>query len=220
VELDQDGHPKKRLVTVETFQISKYPVTNAQFQAFVEDPNGYANPAWWHDSDAAIEWRKKNTQVKPSKFKGAERPREMVSWYEAIAFCNWFSASAGYKVILPATAQWQRAFQGEDGRPFPWGKAFDKNLCNTFESEIKMTTLVTRYSEGISPYGVYDMAGNVWEWCSDIVQTNDAKVADQKRIVRGGSFISPYQRAHVGFQYHLTPESYHASIGFRLARTR
>jgi formylglycine-generating enzyme required for sulfatase activity len=80
---------------------------------------------------------------------------------------------------------------------------------------------VTRYPNGVSPYGVYDMSGNVWEWCRDSRASNSRSPEEkQKRIVRGGSYIGPYQRAHMGFQFELEPESYHASIGFRIALNR
>jgi len=82
-----------------------------------------------------------------------------------------------------------------------------------------MTTIVMRYDDGRSPYGVYDMAGNVWEWCLDSKHEQDKEAnigSNEKRIVRGGSFMSPSQRSQVAFLYDLDPASYHASIGFRI----
>jgi len=220
LDAEADGKGKKRTVDVDVFQISKYPVTNAQYQTFVDDPSGYANVSWWQYAPDAHQWRMKNPQPRESKFKGDERPREMVTWYEAVAFCEWLSSSLGVKICLPTSAQWQRAFQGDDNRVYPWGDTFEQDCCNTVESQIKMTTLVTRYPNGVSPYGVYDMAGNVWEWCRDSRALSRAPDEKQKRIVRGGSYIGPHQRAHVAFQFELEPESYHASIGFRLALNR
>ena len=223
--LDADGEGKrsKRRADVDVFQISKYPVTNAQYQAFVNDASGYANVSWWQYSQEAHQWRMKNPQPRESKFKGDERPREMVTWYEAMAFCEWLSYSLSAKICLPNSVQWQRAFQGDDNRVYPWGNTFEQDSCNTVESQIKMTTLVTRYPNGVSPYGVYDMAGNVWEWCCDSRAAGaNSRSPDekQKRIVRGGSYIGPHQRAHVAFQFELEPESYHASIGFRIVLNR
>lgn len=223
LDLDKSGPRRSKRVEVKAFQISKYPVTNRQFQAFVDDPMGYANPAWWQYMAQASAWHKKNPQAKSPRFKGDERPREMVTWYEAIAFCQWLTARIGCATLLPTTAQWQRAFQGDDSRAYPWGNGFDKARCNTAESNLKMTTLVTRYPEGASPYGVYDMAGNVWEWCLDGVANggeNGNGSATHKRFVRGGSYISPYQRAHVAFKYTLSPETLHNSIGFRIVCNR
>jgi formylglycine-generating enzyme required for sulfatase activity len=218
LDIETDGKRSKRVLDVDVFQISKYPVTNAQYQIFVDDPTGYANVSWWQYSPDAHQWRMKNPMPRESKFKGDERPREMVTWYESMAFCEWLSSCLGVKISLPVSAQWQRAFQGDDNRAYPWGNTFDQDSCNTVESQIKMTTLVTRYPNGVSPYGVYDMAGNVWEWCRDSRVTNNRSPDEkQKRFVRGGSYIGPHQRAHVAFQFELEPESYHASIGFRLA---
>jgi formylglycine-generating enzyme required for sulfatase activity len=95
---------------------------------------------------------------------------------------------------------------------------FDKSRCNTLESEIKMTTAVTRYNEGVSPYGVYDLAGNVWEWCLNA--RPDEQREDDRRLVHGGSHVSRYQRSHIGAHFYLPPEARYASIGFRLVQIK
>lgn len=204
---------------VQPFQISKYPVTNAQFTAFVEDPQGYSSPDWWNFSPNAIAWRKAMPEPRPSTFKGDERPREMVCWYEAMAYCNWLSDRLGVPVSLPTIAEWQRAFQGDTTNEYPWGNTFNQKFCNTAESHLKMTTLVNAYDEGASPFGVYDMAGNVWEWCLNLSQDANFDTDATRsgpRIVRGGSFISPGHRSKVLFHYHLQPEAHYASTGFRI----
>ena len=91
-------------------------------------------------------------------------PRENVNWYEAMAFANWLGAQLRMTITLPTVAQWQRAAKGDDDRYFPWGDDYDEDRCNTVETGLKQTTPVDRYRKGASPYGVYDMAGNVWEW--------------------------------------------------------
>jgi formylglycine-generating enzyme required for sulfatase activity len=216
---EKDGHVHERLVSLPAFQISKYPVTIAQYQLFLDDPSGYNNIAWWGYSAYANHWRMNNPSPKSARFKGDDRPREMVNWYDAMAFCHWASTALGQNIALPTSAQWQRAFQGDDGRAYPWGNRFDKDRCNTAENNLKMTTIVMRYDDGRSPYGVYDMAGNVWEWCLDSKHEQDKEAnigSNEKRIVRGGSFMSPSQRSQVAFLYDLDPASYHASIGFRI----
>ncbi len=215
-EVDTQGQRRKKQIEVAHFKISKYPVTNAQYQMFLEDPGGYNNTNWWNYLPQAQQWRAKNPEAKPPKFKGDERPREMVNWYDAMAFCRWLSSCLGVTVTLATMFQWQRAFQGDDNRVFPWGNTFAKDRCNTAESQIKMTTPVNRYPNGVSPYDVYDMVGNVWEWCLDV--RTDATSGKYKSVVRGGSFISPYQRGHIAFQYELDLEAYHGSIGFRIVR--
>lgn len=215
IEVNSVGKRVKRRVELPEFQISLYPVTNSQYNMFLNDPSGYANVAWWQYSALAHQWRSKNSEPKPGKFKGDDHPREMVSWYDATAYGHWLSAQLGYSVTLPTIAQWQRAFQGDDGRPYPWGKNFDPARCNTSESGFNQTTSVRRYPNGASPFGVMDMAGNTWEWCADAIPSPDGK---PKRIMRGGSYISPGERAHISFRYELGPESYHNSIGFRIVR--
>jgi formylglycine-generating enzyme required for sulfatase activity len=222
LDMDKPLPRRSKKVEVKAFQISKYPIHKRQFQAFLDDPIGYANPAWWQYLSQAAAWHKKNPEARLSRFKGDERPREMVTWSETVAFCQWLTARIGCAAILPTTAQWQRAFQGDDTRAYPWGNDFDKARCNTAESNLKMTTLVTRYPEGASPYGVYDMAGNVWEWCLDGTsgESENGNGGVYKRFVRGGAYISPYQRAHVAFKYTLSPETLHSSIGFRVVCNR
>lgn len=211
----------RQQIFVDTFQMAKYPVTNAQFQKFVDDPMGYSNLSWWQFSTQASEWRAANPSAKPARFQGDERPRENVTWYEAMAFCHWLSTRLGYKVTLPTEAQWQRAAQGDDQRRFPWGDAFDVAKCNARESEVKMTTLVMRYPAGVSPYGIYDMVGNVWEWCLDTKSQHELNVdlsGSEERAVHGGSFVSVHERSEIGFRYFLPPATSYASIGFRLVR--
>lgn len=216
---ENNGHAEKQRIEIPAFKISKYPITNAQYRVFLEDSLGYANKKWWDFSPEAQQWRAKNPEPQPPTFKGDERPRERVNWYDAMAFCQWFTMRSGMKITLPTDAQWVWAAQGEDNRKFPWGNTFDKQRSNTRESEIKMTTLVMRYPSGISPFGVYDMAGNVWEWCTDVnteAKETGTPAAVEKRLVHGGSFISPCQRAENTFRYYLDPHSFHSTIGFRI----
>lgn len=215
----KNGTGKWHAFYVDTFRISKYPVTNAQFQMFIDDPDGYTSANWWNFSKQGREWRVKNTQPKPARFKGEDRPRENVTWFEAMAFSNWLSARTGLKICLATEQQWQRAAQGDDNRLYPWGNDFDPSRCNTRESRIRMTTLVMRYGNGVSPYGVFDMAGNVWEWCLNLEngEDNDLDVAgDANRAVHGGSFIGIHQRAQAPFHFYLSPLYYYATIGFRV----
>lgn len=229
-EIDSQQKTKQRLITVESFRISKYPVTHNQYEAFCDDADGYRSTQWWEFSPEAYNWRINNPEAKPARFKGDERPREMVNWYDAMAFCRWISSKQNTITTLPSATQWQRAARGDDNRLYPWGNTFDKNRCNTRESEIKMTSLVMRYSNGVSPYNVYDMAGNVWEWCLNVKPKEDqVEYSDTnkelidigsigERAVFGGSFVSAYQRSQISFHYYLDPLCYHATIGFRIVQ--
>ena len=207
--------PTESVFQIDDFLMSKFPVTNAQFDMFLSDPNGYVDDRWWRYSHASFDWHLNHPAPLDSRFRGDDRPRENVNWYEAMAFCQWLTYLAAVPITLSTVAQWQRAAQGDDDRIFPWGNVYHDDACNTRESGLKMTTSVSRYQEGASPYDVFDMAGNVWEWCVDKTDP-DADSADYKRAVIGGSYVSPCDRAQASFRYYLNPESRYSSIGFRL----
>ncbi len=229
-DLDKNNKTQQRKFNIGSFRISKYPVTHSQFHVFAENADGYANTEWWEFSPEAYNWRINNPEPKPGRFRGDERPREMVNWYDGMAYCRWLSSKLNTTVTLPSAFQWQRAARGDDDRTYPWGNVFDKTRCNTRESEIKMTSLVMRYGNGVSPFNVYDMAGNVWEWCLNAKPKQDQseytptgeEITDTaltgERAVFGGSFVSAYQRSQISFHYYLDPLCYHATIGFRIVQ--
>ncbi len=204
------------LYSIAPFSISKYPVTYAQFEAFIDAPDGYRNDQWWHD----LAHRDKTPGVQA--WKTHNHPRENVNWYEAVAFTRWLSAKMGVSVTLPTEAQWVLAAQGRDERKYPWGKNFDKTRCNTSESEINKTTPVDSYPTGASPYGVMDMSGNVQEWCLNrygYPGKTDIR-GDYHRILKGGSWAFDRDIAQV--TYHGTeadPNYRNRDIGFRLVMT-
>ncbi|MDX2077294.1 MAG: SUMF1/EgtB/PvdO family nonheme iron enzyme [bacterium] len=224
---------------VPAFEMAKYPTTNAQFKLFI-DAGGYDEKRWWTDDD----WRAKlagwgyergwestgKAWTKPrywddSIWNGAEHPVVGVSWYEAVAFCNWLSETTGEKIMLPTEQQWQRAAQGDNGLIYPWGNDWDGNFCNNSVKphDSHQTTPVRQYEgKGDSPCGVVDMAGNVWEWCKTVYETGiqDLQGIDV-RVLRGGSW-DDFNRA--GFRAVDRSRGYshdwYKDIGFRIARSR
>jgi formylglycine-generating enzyme required for sulfatase activity len=202
---------------VDAFKLAKFPVTNQQYQYFLDAEDGYTNPRWWGYSPYAQAWFQANPVSAQGQYKGEERPRENVTWFEAMAYCYWLGTKLDLPVTLPTKQQWRRAAQGDDGRIFPWGNEFDASICNTRESRVRMTTLVMRYPEGVSPFGVYDMSGNVWEWCLNSAWDDLDVTSERTRAVQGGSFIGAQERAQVNFSFDLSPDYHYGSIGFRLA---
>ncbi|MCC6803457.1 MAG: SUMF1/EgtB/PvdO family nonheme iron enzyme [Anaerolineae bacterium] len=203
---------------VTEFFISKYPVTNAQFQAFIDAPDGYKNPVWWQSSLEVRRWHADHPKAIEAPASQPTHPRTYVCWYEATAFCQWLSYKTGWTVKLPTEQQWQRGAQGDTGNRYPWGSRFDATLCTTKESETKGSTPVTQYPKSASPYGVCDLLGNVWEWCSNGTASGEITdvTVDILRVVRGGSFMSPKKRTNINFHYFLNPLYRYQSIGFRI----
>ncbi len=113
----------------------------------------------------------------------SDHPVTQVSWDDAVAYCEWLSRTTGRSYRLPTRAEWEKAARGSDGRSYPWGNWPPNNqLCN-FDHNVDDTTPVGRYPNGVSPYGCWDMAGNVWEWTGD-------KDSDGWYWVKGGSWYS------------------------------
>lgn len=209
----QDG----QRLTLPTFYIARYPVTYVQFQAFIDADDGFYNDAWWQGL------AKRETKPGEPWFKYDNHPRETVSWYDAIAFCRWLTArvnalnpegeGAGVRaeIRLPTEQQWEKAARGglklpsEKGgwkdnpapqREYPYEDEFDPTKGNTYEPSIGQTSAVGIFPQGASPYGIYDMSGNVWEWClNEYDSPENARLSGTaRRVVRGGSW-----RGYLGY---------------------
>jgi len=202
------------------FYIAKYPVTVAQYDTFVKAENGYQNAAWWEFSDEATAWHTKNPVPHDPIFKEKTVPRGEVCWYEALAFCRWLQATSRspHQITLPTEWQWQHAAQGNDKRLYPWGNEYSKNRCNTLKSALNRTTPVTTYPGGQSPYGAYDMCGNVSEWClSDYVMFSSDVTGEAPRVLRGGAYDSGRSFAQLVIRNYAKPDLQLQTIGFRIA---
>lgn len=220
----------KAASNVPSFAITKYPITNSQYQVFLDADSGYQNPEWWGYSDAAKFWRREHRQPRKAVFEGQDLPVTNVTWYEAIAFCQWLndhggetkpgiseSLIGGTLITLPTEQQWQRAAQSDDGREYPWGNQFEPTFCNTTESNIGSPTSVTQYPNGASPFGVVDMAGNVWEWCLSEWGTSEIKLSSAgERVLRGGAWDNFAEEATINSRIHNNPKAFGAVMGFRV----
>ncbi len=212
--LYQEEMEKRRL---EEYEIGKYPVTNAQYEVFVQAEDGYNNDRWWRGMAVPAEHRR----PEPPRWREGNHPREMVSWWEAMAFCRWLSARTGWNVGLPTEEEWERAARGEEGREYPWGEGFDQEKANTSDGEIGRTTPVGIYPGGSTQEGAEEMAGNVWEWClSEYVEPERIHAGGTAlRCLRGGSWghSSGYARSVVrSAPIHAYDRFY--ICGFRLVR--
>ncbi|MEO1441695.1 MAG: SUMF1/EgtB/PvdO family nonheme iron enzyme [Chloroflexota bacterium] len=225
-----EDHPNK--FKVEPFMMAKYPVTNAQFGAFMQ-AGGYNDQRWW--GDGLWDVRQEKGWTEPgywgdSKWNGADYPVVGVSWYEAIAFTRWLSHTVGTRngasgtITLPTEMQWQRAAQGDDGREYPYGNTFDASRANTEESGIGKTTPVTQYEgKGDSPYGVVDMSGNVWHWCLNTYgQPEDIAIDDSgaRRVLRGGAWFGDHDGARSAYRGLNSPINRNVDNGFLVLRVR
>ena len=216
-------------VYVDAFYMDKYEVTNAQFKAFVD-----ANPQWrknqiprvYHDGDYLGLW---NGNDYPSG--QGNYPVVFVSWYAAMAYAQW----AGKR--LPTEAEWEKAARGGlVGKKYPWGNAIDTSQAN-YNREVGNTTPVGMYAP--NGYGLYDMAGNVWEWCLDAseqdfygrsprrnplagemtlreVMTNYKNVTTD-RVLRGGGWGNA-QGLRVTYRNWALPTGKGDGLGFRCAK--
>ena len=197
------GEAPGREVTLEAYEIGRYPVTVAEYRRFAED-EGYQNERWWKaggfgKSAEPTDWEEQKQHP--------NRPVTAVSWYEASAYCAW----AG--VRLPREAEWESAARGREGREYPWGKEKpDATRANYGETRPKHATPVGLYPAGATPEGIQDLAGNVWEWVEDRYEE------DKLRVLRGGSWydVSAYLRAAERLRF--VPDGRSDSFGFRVAR--
>jgi len=181
--LGADDERPARRVWLDEYAIDRVEATNAEFKAFVDARGMVApnNPAW--DMNYYL--------GKPAA------PVVNITWEQANAFCRWRGKR------LPTEAEWEKAARGTDGRLYPWGNTWTDSIANVWHNDrFERAAPVGSFPAGASPYGVLDMAGNVWEWCADWFLPQYYATAPLRnppgpkgptpfRAVRGGSFTSP-----------------------------
>jgi formylglycine-generating enzyme required for sulfatase activity len=201
------------------YYMAKTAVTNAQYAAFVR-ATGYHAPDHWEGQS-------------PPRGK-EDHPVCFVSWYDAITYCRWLSKATGENYRLPSEAEWEKGARGGDGRLYPWGDQWDPERCNTREGVKKDTMPVGACPQGASPYGLLDMAGNVWEFTISLWgehgkgpefrypyhptdgRENLRANAQVQRVVRGGSFANDRQVARCAARYWCYPSFRNYFFGFRV----
>jgi transcriptional regulator with XRE-family HTH domain len=160
------GETNERIFVPE-FYIDVFLTTNADYARFVA-ATGHRVPQHWSHGEP------------PSRL--LNHPVVFVTWHDASAYASWSAT------LLPSSRQWEKAARGERGDIYPWGSQMTAAKCNVRESGIGSTTPVDRYHSGASPYGIYDMCGNVWEWLN-------TESDDSRYELKGSAFTSPFARA-------------------------
>ena len=225
-------------VELAEYQIGRYPVTNAEFQRFVDD-GGYERAEFWTGTG----WQRKEQEgwqgpryQDDERWNDPARPVAGVSWFEALAYCNWLAEKTGRPYRLPTEAEWEKAARGTDGRRYPWGDEWDPERCNNKEGGPGSTTPVGQYPDGKSIYGSEEMVGQVWEWCSSMYGGTEVKPrfgypyrgddgreeleGEDTRILRGGSWYdsAPAAVCRCGCRVRYNPGDWLGNFGFRCAR--
>ena len=210
------GVQRKIRYKVKSFWMAKYPITHAQYEVFVNALDGYTYSQWWEFSKIAAFWRANRSQPYSQLYEGDDLPRTSLMWYESMAFGNWLSNRLGLDVTLPTEEQWQRAAIGDTEWIYPWGDEIDSTFCN-YDGNIGQPTPVTQYSLGASPYGVYDLSGNVWEWTLTSWRTGKNNTySGHERIIRGGSFKDNDNYTHAVSRSRQFPDACARIQGFRI----
>lgn len=174
-------------VWLPSFYIDIFPVTNNDCARFVA-ATGREPPHHWQRG------RRPESLL--------DHPVVFVTWHDATAYAAW----AGKE--LPTGQQWEKAARGARGDSYPWGNSPTHAKCNSRESGIGATTPVSRYHSGVSPYGVYDMCGNVWEWCSTCTEPD-------RYELKAGAWTSPFARAAPATFNDASAEMLDDDTGFR-----
>ncbi|HIP97394.1 MAG TPA: formylglycine-generating enzyme family protein [Anaerolineae bacterium] len=195
-------------VDLPAFEIDKFEVTNADFALFVEatdyqtDAEKMGLSRIWRDAAEGKD----------------NHPVVYVSWNDAVAYCQWVGKR------LPTEAEWEKAARGTDARLYPWGNEYDAGKFNGKDGGIRGTTAVGSFADGASPYGVLDMAGNVWEWTADWYEAYPGSsyqspyYGKQFKVVRGGGWFETADFVRTTARNATSDTAANDDLGFRCAR--
>ena len=198
----------EQVVAVANFALGTFPVTNLEYRDYVratgaEPPRSLTQPGLDADS----------------------QPVGGVSWHDAVEYCDWLCAQTGRRYRLPTDAEWEYAARGgQVGMAFPWGQ--ELSLHRAWYGGQPTTKPVGSFPP--NAYGLYDMSGNVWEWCEDLFDEVSAGLAATNaptgkdprtnRVLRGGSYLTKdVLNLWVAYRHEDPPDLRHECIGFRVA---
>jgi formylglycine-generating enzyme required for sulfatase activity len=214
---DNDEFPQHS-VTVPDFFLGKYPVTQAQ----------------WCAVATGLPKIERDLNPDPSKFKGETRPVERVNWYEAVEFCQRLSQATGRDYRLPSEAEWEYACRAGTTTPFSFGEIITTDVANydgnfTYGQSPKGEHRKQMTPVGSFPanrFGLYDMHGNVYEWCFDLWHSNYEGAPtdgspwvtgkEQNRLLRGGSWNDHPRLCRSAYRYGVSPGVRNSFVGFRV----
>lgn len=211
-------------IRLPAFYLALHCVTNAQYAQFLNalQPEVQVQQEWI-DLTGGCYVRQIDEAYEADEKKWND-PVVQVSWYGAEAYCAW----AGLR--LPSELEWEKGARGIDGRDFPWGDSWDASRClNGADTPETATNCVWGYAQGTSPWGAYQMAGNVWEWCRTPYEENAHErymcgdVSDSARsntkTLRGGAGCFVNTGAfRCSSRFSFTPNRQYDICGFRCAR--
>jgi len=233
-EADDDEKPQYR-VPVGEYAISAYPLTVEEYRAYLSaNPHVAVPPKYIYPKEvgrwsnaargAALTWEQQ--QLRP------DHPVVCVSWFNARDYAAWLARVTGQRWRAPTEAEWEKAARWDATRQhaqrYPWGDEWDATRLNCGETGLGHTTPVGAYPSGASPCGAYDMAGNVWEWCSSLYQTrypyttatceDGGRDKSRLRVLRGGSWYDNRRDTRTTIRYaQLRSGEWNVNAGFRLA---
>ncbi len=211
-----ETEPPQQVRIRRSFRIARYPVTWRQYKAFVAADDGYRNPEWW-------EGLEHEEQPGPRQWDFANHPAIKVSWHDAMAFCRWLTGRLnleGEVVRLPTEWEWQWVAQaGAAGLRFPWGPDWRDLGANSAESGIGRTTAVGLFPAGrVKEREVYDMAGNVSEWCLNQNGDPAGREDVESRVLRGGAWFNLPDGCRAAYRLGGAPGFRDDDVGFRVCR--
>jgi len=184
--------PEEKEMEAGGFYIDQWPVTRREYAHFLQESGHQAPPGW---TDVSTESGESGL---------AEHPVAFVTWYDARAYAEW----AGKR--LPTEVEWEKAARGDmDARLWPWGNEPSTTCANTRETGIGATTPVGQFPSGASPYNLFDMAGNVWEWTASEFDDQHLKVQ------RGGSWFDSLEEARCSARSGAQADGAYEDVGFR-----
>jgi len=208
-ETGQDNERPVHRVWVDEFLFAAHQVTNTEYARFLQT-TGSLPPPFWNDAN----------------FNHPEQPVVGVSWFEAAKYCEWLRAVAGRHFRLPTEAEWEHATRGGvEGKLYPWGDAPPQSLPDYAQRWQTGPEPVGRYAP--NPFGLYDAAENVHEWCSDWFDSGYYAVSPDRnpqgpetgirRASRGGSWRHHIKVARCAARSSIPPQFQYADYGFRVA---